>query len=204
MHRVDVIPDRLDSQRPALRRHVALDVRRPDAIEGLADEERSDVIAQIGRHREPVGLAPPFELQALAELSPGLLHRQPLGVGSRRWAVELPHAPQRALGLGLRQPVGTTLGADVADLSAHATAVWPVPSADPGAPDDLEGAGPVRAARLSRGAAHRPSRRPIGTRWNTAFATAPSQAGRSPQPGDRRLRGIAQPRPCSVSCSILI
>ena len=46
VHRVDVVADRLDRERPPLRGHVALDVRRPDAIEGLAAEERRDVVAR--------------------------------------------------------------------------------------------------------------------------------------------------------------
>jgi hypothetical protein len=91
MHRVDVVADRLDRERLALHRDVALDVLRTDPVEGLAGEERRDVIAQIGGHRQPVRLAPALQLEPLAELPPGVLHRHPLAIRRRARTLDLPH-----------------------------------------------------------------------------------------------------------------
>src|SRR5437764_7843116 len=77
-----------------------------------------------------------------------------------RWAVELPHAPQCARGLGLREPVGPALGADVADLAPDTSTTGPVPGPDPGPTDDLEGARAIGAASVCRRGGHGASQRP--------------------------------------------
>jgi hypothetical protein len=69
VHGVDVVADRLDRERPSLRRDVSLDVLGPHAVDRLAGEERCDVVPQIRRDGEPVRLAPALQLESLAELS---------------------------------------------------------------------------------------------------------------------------------------
>jgi hypothetical protein len=99
MHRVDVGTDRLDRERLALRRDVALDVLRADPVERLAGKERSDVVAEVGGNRQPVRLAPSLQLEPLAELAPRLLHRHSLAIGRRTRSLELSHPAQHTLGL---------------------------------------------------------------------------------------------------------
>ena len=184
VHGVDVVADRLDGKRLALGGDVALDVLRPDAIECLAGEERCDVISQVRGHGQPMGLPPALELQPLAELVSGPLHRHALARRRTR-TVELAHPAERPFGLRLGQPVSPALGTNVADLATHSPAVWPVPGADPRAPDDVEGAGPVcptPAHRRDRGRAN-------GTQTEHGSAEGRSETGRA--------------APMYCSCSIL-
>ena len=155
VHRVDVVADRLDRERPALRGHVALDVLRPHPVERLAGEERRDVVAQIGGDRQPVRLAPALQLEPLAELAARLLHRDPLGVRRRARRVDLAHPAQHSLGLRLREPVSARLGATSPDLALNAPAVRPVPRADPGAADHPQRARSVGAPARFRSYRHR-------------------------------------------------
>src|SRR6185437_8886148 len=83
-------------------------------------------------------LAPALQLEPLAELGAGLLHRHALPVRSRPRRVDLPHPAKHFLGLGLGEPVGPSLAPDSSDLALDAAAVRPVPRADPRATNDSQ------------------------------------------------------------------
>ncbi len=106
--------------------------------------------SQIGGDRQAVRLAPALQLEALAELLAGLLHRHPLAVGRRARGVDLPHPAQHALGLRLRESVSAALGADGADLALDAPAVRPVPRREPRAADHPQRAGAVGPSTSAR------------------------------------------------------
>ena len=125
---------------------VALDVLGPDTVERLAGEERRDVVPQVRCDGEPVRLAPALQLEPLAELGAGVLHRDALGARRRARRVDFAQPPQHLLGLGLRQPIGTPLGPNVPDLSLHAAAIGPVPRADPRAADHPQRSGAIGSA----------------------------------------------------------
>ncbi len=128
VHRVDVVPDRLDREcAGAWRRRSA---RRPPAGSGRASCPRRTARCGSPDRRPPSAgatLRRPFSSSRWQNSSPRLLHRHALAVGRRARGLDLPHPAQHALSLRLRESIGAALGADGADLALDAPAVGPVP-----------------------------------------------------------------------------